>query len=88
MTVGADMVQPSPHHTFMKAILEFNLPEDQEALQDAQKGSDWKWAVGELLDHLRNEIRHVEHTPEEHEILEKVRSRMFEILGDRELVIY
>jgi hypothetical protein len=30
----------------------------------------------------------VEHTPEEHEILEKVRSRMFEILGDRELVIY
>lgn len=72
----------------MKAILEFNLPEDQEALQDAQKGSDWKFAVDDLFNYLRNETKHADHSDEEYAVFDKVREKMAEILEERDLRIW
>jgi hypothetical protein len=71
----------------MKATLEFHLPEDDEALTDARQGSDWKFAMGELLSYLRNQIKHGENTVEELRTVEKVRARVIEILDDRGLYI-
>jgi hypothetical protein len=69
----------------MKALLEFNLPEDNEALTDARKGSDWKWAVDDLFNYLRSETKHAEHTAEEYAIFDKVREKLAEILEERDL---
>lgn len=33
-----------------KVILEFNLPEEREAFEDATKGSEYKWALEEVWD--------------------------------------
>lgn len=72
----------------MKAILEFNLPEEQHEHQDAIQGSQWKLAMGGLISYLRNEIKHVDHTAEEYDILHKVREEMSGILKERGLDLY
>jgi len=69
----------------MKAILEFNLPEDDEALTDARRGSDWKWAMDDLSNYLRSETKHADHTAEEYAVFDKVRDKLFEILQERDL---
>jgi hypothetical protein len=69
----------------MKATLEFKLPEDDEALTDARKGSDWKWAMDDLSNYLRSETKHGDHTAEEYAIFDKVRDKMTEILQERDL---
>jgi len=72
----------------MKATLEFKLPEDDEALTDARKGSDWRWAVDDLFNYLRSEIKHADHTAEEYNILEVVREKMSSILEERDLRLW
>lgn len=72
----------------MKAILEFTLPEETHEHQDALQGSEWKWAVSDLSNYLRNESKHVDHSAEEYRILDAVRERLFEILDDRGLNLY
>jgi|LakMenEpi03Aug12_release.lakeMendotaPanAssembly.Ray.scaffolds.fasta_scaffold564349_1 hypothetical protein len=71
----------------MKATLEFHLPEDDAALNDARQGSDWKWAMDDLLQYLRSQIKHGEHTAEEYRTFESVRARVIEILDDRGLYL-
>jgi hypothetical protein len=41
-----------------KAILEFQLPEEQEAHEDALNGTLWHSVVGDLDDILRSWIKH------------------------------
>jgi hypothetical protein len=72
----------------MKATLEFSLPEDDDALTDARQGSDWKWAMDDLLNYLRSEIKHAEHTAEEYAVFDKVREKMSEILEERDLRVW
>jgi FKBP-type peptidyl-prolyl cis-trans isomerase (trigger factor) len=72
----------------MKATLEFNLPEDDEDLADARKGSQWKWAMDDLSNYLRSQIKHADHTAEEYRIFERVYDRLYEILDDRDLRIH
>lgn len=72
----------------MKAILEFTLPEEQHEHQDAIQGSNWKWAVDDLLNYLRSEIKHVDHTAEEYRILEAVREKVSSILEERGLDLW
>ena len=69
----------------MKATLEFNLPEEGEALTDARQGSDWKWAVEDLFQYLRSETKHADHSAEEYAIFDKVREKLAEILEERDL---
>jgi hypothetical protein len=72
----------------MKATLEFNLPEDDDALTDARKGSDWKWAVDDLFNYLRSEIKHANHTAEEYAVFDKVREKLSTILEERDLRLW
>jgi hypothetical protein len=83
-----DAAKTRPRLLFMKATLEFNLPQDDEALTDARKGSDWKWAVRDLFNYLKSETKHADHSAEEYRILEAVQERLFEILDDRGLNLY
>ena len=42
----------------MKAILEFNLPEEEEQFNVASKGMDWALIVWELDQNLRNKLKY------------------------------
>jgi len=42
----------------MKSILEFNLPEDQEEMQDALNGHKWRAIVQALDEELRQDIKY------------------------------
>jgi hypothetical protein len=72
----------------MKAILEFTLPEENHEHQDALQGSEWKWALTEVADYLRNQIKHADNSAEEYRTFERVRDRLTEILDDRGLNLY
>jgi len=72
----------------MKAILEFTIPEDFQEHQDALKGADWKWAISDLLDYLRNQIKNADNSADEYPTFEPVRDRLTEILDERELRLH
>lgn len=42
----------------MKAILEFNLPEDKEEYDAASKGMDWALVAWDIDDFIRNKIKY------------------------------
>ena len=42
----------------MKAILEFNLPEDKEEFDTASKGMDWALVAWDIDDFIRNKIKY------------------------------
>jgi hypothetical protein len=42
----------------MKAILEFNLPEDQDEFNQAVQGGDWRHVVWDFDQYLRGEIKY------------------------------
>lgn len=69
----------------MKATLEFDLPEEKEDHCDALKGSEWKWAVDDIINYLRNETKHVDHTVEEYNTLDAVWDKIVKILEERDL---
>ena len=72
----------------MKAILEFTLPEENHEHQDALRGSEWKWALSDLADYLRSQIKHADNSAEEYRTFERVQERLFGILDDRGLKLY
>lgn len=69
----------------MKATLEFNLPEEKEEHEDALKGTEWKWALEEVISYLRNETKHVDHTVEEYKVLDAVWDKIVKIMEERDL---
>jgi hypothetical protein len=72
----------------MKATIEFKLPEDEDAHLDALKGSDWKFAMDDLLNYLRTQIKHGDNSVEEYRTFERVRERVSDILEERGLRIH
>jgi len=42
----------------MKAILEFNLPEEQEQFEDASNGWKWSHAMWQLDQYLRTKVKY------------------------------
>jgi hypothetical protein len=72
----------------MKAKLEFDLPEEKEEHEDALKGSEWKWAMNDVVNYLRNETKHVDHTAEEYRILDVVWDKIIEVMQERDLRFY
>ena len=60
----------------MKAILEFNLPEDKQEFDFATQGSDW-WNVCWTLDQeLRSKMKYGNLSQNDYEIYEKIREEL------------
>lgn len=72
----------------MKATLKFNLPEETHEHQDALHGSEWRSALAEVADYLRNQIKHAENSADEYRAFERTHERLFSILDDRGLDLY
>ena len=71
----------------MKAILEFNLPEDNEEFQNAVNGSNYKHAHWQLDQLLRSEIKYKELSKETYKAYEYCRQEQRKILAQDNLLI-
>jgi len=69
----------------MKAILEFNLPEEQAEHYCAIKGADMLNVLFELRVQLRGLLKYGELTDEQHEIVEKLQDFLFHSLEDNDI---
>ena len=68
----------------MKAILEFNLPEEEEQFNVASKGMDWALIVWDIDQLLRNKLKHGAPTHHVH-LLEEIRDTLNDMIIDRGL---
>ena len=69
----------------MKAILEFELPEDKENFDASAKGMDWAIVAWDLDQILRNKLKHGDLFPNTRAELEEIREALNEMLIDRGL---
>lgn len=68
-----------------KGMLTFDLPEEEDAFQEAQEGANWKYLVMDILNHLRSQIKHAELPQEKLAAFEEVRELIWHSIEDRNL---
>lgn len=80
-------MQLNTHH--MKAILEFNLPDDHHEFEDAINGGDWKSVVWDINQYLRSKTKYApDDMPEEaYKAYDECRERLFELINNNGLVL-
>ena len=71
----------------MKAILEFNLPEDQEQFEDAINGHKLSSICYDLDRYLRGKTKHAPDSmsDEEYKALTQTRDYLYGLLNERDL---
>jgi len=69
----------------MKAILEFELPEDKENFDASAKGMDWAIVAWDIDQLLRKKLKYGDIFPNTRAELEKIRKTINEMLADRGL---
>lgn len=71
----------------MKAILEFNLPEDQMEFDLATNGSKWSLCMWELDQHLRSQTKYAPDTisADTYQALIDTRDKLHEIMNENGL---
>jgi hypothetical protein len=73
----------------VKAVLKFNLPEEQSEHRLALDGWKWRSVVSDIADKLRSALKHDDDlTPETNACLEKLREEVFRLLEDHGLNLY
>ena len=72
----------------MKAILEFNLPEDQRSFEMANQAADMVAAIGHFEDKLRSYIKYGHEFKSANEALESIRSLLHEEINLRRINIH
>lgn len=71
----------------MKAILEFNLPDDEHEYKWASKASDYYMALVSFKDELRAMVKHGfidnrEMTEEEYKVAETIQDKFYEFINE------
>ena len=69
----------------MKAILEFNLPEDKEEFDVASKGMDWALVAWDIDQLLRKKLKYEEHVEDTRKTLMEIRKILNDMLVDKGL---
>ena len=70
---------------YMKAKLEFNLPEDQAEHYCAIKGADMLNVLFQLRIKLRGMLKYDELTNEQYEIVENIQEYLMDILNENDV---
>ena len=70
-----------------KLTLSFDLPEEAEEANDAQKGLAWKCVVWNMDNYLRNMIKHREMSDDCRGYLEGCRDKLNSLACDEEVLI-
>ena len=71
----------------MKAILEFNLPEEQEQFEEASNGWKWSHAMWQLDQFLRTKVKYASDDAHEEAInaFQEAREQLHRILNEQNL---
>ena len=72
----------------MKAILEFNLPEEEEQFSAANKGMDWALLNWDIEQYIRNRLKYQTEkldTSSAQEELELLREKLYDIMAENGL---
>jgi len=69
----------------MKAIFEFNLPEDQHDFEFATQGGSMYSALWDISQELRKMTKYDELSDEEWKIAEKIKKKFHEILDEHSI---
>ena len=69
----------------MKAVLKFNLPEDQAEFDFATQGGKMYSALHELSQELRTLWKYEELNEQEWDMVERIRNKFYEILDDHQI---
>ena len=73
----------------MKAVLEFNLPQDQTEFNNAIKGGDWKHVCWQMDQYLRKELKYNDdRSLEELNLLQKVRDELYGFMSENNVDLY
>lgn len=73
----------------MKAILEFNLPEDNQEFKLATKGSDWKHVCWEMDQLLRKHLKYDDDLSEDEvKMLQYVRDEFWKFMNENNVDLY
>jgi hypothetical protein len=73
----------------MKAILEFELPEENDSHRDALAGWRYKAVISDLYAHIRSELKYNDKiTTEKVTALEEIRNRLKELEDEYEINTY
>ena len=73
----------------MKAVLKFNLPEEQSEHQVALDGWKWKAVVSEIAESIRSHLKHDDDLHDEAaRALYNLRNEIFRNIEDRGLELY
>jgi hypothetical protein len=64
----------------MKAILEFNFPQDQEEFDMAVKSRDMAYALKDIRNYLRNRVKYEEMPAEKWETCDEIYQEFFRLL--------
>ena len=70
----------------MKAILEFELPEDKENYNAASRGMDWALVVWDMDQIMHKKVKYSELTIEARSAIEQLRLTMSDMLINRGLL--
>lgn len=65
----------------MKAIIEFNLPEDQSEYELCNKAQDMSYALHELRQHLRNKVKYETDDPNKWEAYDEIYQEFYNIMN-------
>lgn len=71
----------------MKAILEFNLPEEMHEHRMALQARDWMYVVSEMNEYLRSQIKYQGLTKEASEALQAARDNLINLCNDNNINI-
>jgi len=71
----------------MKGIIEFDLPMEDEEFHEATRYKDFKFALTDFANYLRSRAKYEELKPEEYQIIDQVRSKLYEIVNERGIEI-
>jgi len=71
----------------MKAVLEFDLPEDQDDFQSAINGNNYKSAIWDFDQLLRSEMKYKELSNDSYKAYEWCRKELMKILEQDNLFI-
>jgi len=69
----------------MKAIIEYNLQDDQFEFDNAVKSMKMFFALTEIKDELRSIWKYEELKENQFEMVERIREKFFEILQENEI---
>lgn len=66
----------------MKAILEFNLPEDQSEYELCNNALDMRLTIGAFREYLRGKVKYDTHDEKKWEAYNEVYEQFFEIINN------